>query len=213
MSTYPGQVVSGYGVSGFGLGGKLPYKIPSIGYYLSLLTHQYQGAPNLIAWLTTCLQPVLDAGVTFSQMVNAFDLDSAIGPQLDVLGQLVGANRTVGFQPSGGVSPVLTDPVYRVYIRAKIAQNQWNGSIDSLYSLWPTLFPGGTITVIDNQNMTATIILSGAFLSIYQDLITNGYIIPRPEGVLYDYTFATLPILGFDQNNTFVAGFDIGHFA
>lgn len=218
VSSYPGPGrtgygVRGYGVSGFGFGGNLPFSNPSIGYYLSLLTHQYQNSPNLIAWLSACLQPFIDVGVLAGQMVNAFDLNAAIGPQLDVIGQIVGANRTVGFQPSGGVNPRLNDPTYRILLAAKIAQNQWNGQIDSLYTLWPTLFPGGTITFIDNQDMTATIILSGSFTSIDQDLIVNGYIIPRPEGVLYNYTFSMLPILGFDQNNTFVAGFDLGHFA
>lgn len=208
-----GYNTRGYGISGYGFGGNLPGLMPSIGYYLSLLTHQYQNSPKLLAWLQACLQPIIDAGVLAGQMVNAFDLDAAIGPQLDVLGQIVGASRTVGFQPSGGVSPTLTDATYRLLLRAKIAQNQWNGQIDSLYTLWPTLFPGGTITVLDNQNMTADIILAGVFSSIAQDLIINGYIVPRPEGVLYTYTFATLPIFGFDENNTFVAGFDLGHFA
>lgn len=218
MSLYPGPGktgygVRGYGVSGFGFGGNLPFEIPSMGYYLSLVSSQYQNSPKFLAWLQALLTPFIDAGVMAGLMVNAFDLDSAIGPQLDVIGQIVGANRTVGFQPSGGVSPRLNDLTYRMLIRAKIAQNRWNGQIRSLYTLWPTLFPGGTITFIDNQDMTATIILSGAFTSIAQDLITHGYIIPRPEGVLYTYTFATLPIFGFDQNNTFVAGFDLGHFA
>jgi hypothetical protein len=75
------------------------------------------------------------------------------------------------------------------------------------------LFSGGHITISDAQNMTATVLLSGTFSSIIQDLITNGYIVPRPEGVLYSYTFSQLPILGFDFNNSYVAGFDLGHFA
>jgi hypothetical protein len=96
---------------------------------------------------------------------------------------------------------------------AKIAQNQWNGKIGSLYPLWVQLFPGGRIAILDNQNMTATIILSGAFSSILQDLITNGLIIPRPEGVMYTYIFPVLPALGFDSAPSFIAGFDSGHWA
>jgi len=138
---------------------------------------------------------------------------SALGPQLDLLGSTVGAKRTVGFQPSNSVSPVLDDATYRIYIKAKIAQNQWDGTLPSLYPIWATLFPSGRIIIIDNQNMTATITLIGAFTSITKDLISNGYIVPRPEGVLYNYVFGTLPFFGFGSSPGFIAGFDTGHWA
>lgn len=204
---------TGFGAQPYGTGGGLPYVIPSLGYYLSLLTSQYQNALNLIAFLTACLQPFIDAGMLIAGMVNAFDLHAAIGSQLDMLGQIIGVGRAVTFQPTGGVSPILDDSTYRILLMAKIAQNQWNGSIDSLYSLWPTLFPGGQIAVIDNQNMSATIILSGAFTSILQDLISNGLIIPRPQGVQYNYEFPTLPVFGFGASNAYIAGFGTGHWA
>lgn len=180
-------------------------------YYLSLITSEYQGSANFLNWLGVVLGVISDIQQLFCGMVSNFDLDTAVGAQLDIIGQLIGANRVVGFQPTGGVSPTLDDVSYKIYLKAKIAQNQWSGQLDSLYGIWTSLFPGGFIDVIDNQNMTCTILLSGAFTSIMQDLITNGYIIPRPEAVQYNFSFATLPIFGFDQNNTFVAGFDLGH--
>jgi hypothetical protein len=61
--------------------------------------------------------------------------------------------------------------------------------------------------------MSVSFFLAGGFTSLIKDLISNGFIIPRPEGVLYDYTFATQPIFGFDLNTAFIAGFDTGHFA
>jgi hypothetical protein len=72
------------------------------------------------------------------------------------------------------------------------------------------LFPGGKIVLNDGQNMSCTILLSGSFTSIATDLINNDLIVPRPEGVLYNITFATLPVFGFDENNANVAGFDTG---
>jgi len=56
-------------------------------------------------------------------------------------------------------------------------------------------------------------LLSGSFTSIIQDLVTNGYIVPRPEGVEYTYAFPKLPAFGFDLNNAYVAGFDVGKWA
>jgi hypothetical protein len=142
----------------------------------------------------------------------AFDLDAAVGPQLDVLGVIAGQGRIVGFQPSGGVSPVLDDDTYRLLLKARVAQNHWDGKIDSLIAIWQSLFPRGTLIVDDAQNMTVSIFVAGAFTSIIQDLILNGYILPRPQAVLYDYSFATLPMLGFDRGDSYVAGLDVGHF-
>jgi len=185
---------------------------PPLSYYLGLLTSEFQNAPNLKAWLSAVLQVVADMNVCAAGANAAFSVDTAVGVQLDVIGAIIGASRTVPFQPSGGVSPILDDDSFRILIMAKIAQNQWDGSISSLYTLWAQLFPGGRIVVDDQQNMTAIIILSGVFTSIVEDMITNGLIVPRPEGVEYTFSFPTLPIFGFDQNNANVAGFDLGHF-
>ena len=167
----------------------------------------------MLAFLRVLLQYVDDVAQCIATFNTAFDVDFAEGVQLDTVGAIVGASRRVGFQPSNGVSPVLDDDTYRIFIKARIALNQWDGNIDSLQPIWSTLFQGGTIVIEDQQDMTAEIFLTGAFSSIIQDLIINGYIVPRPQAVLYTYTFSTLPIFGFDQDNAFIAGFDHGHWA
>ena len=181
-----------------------------ISYYTGLLTSEYTNASKFKQWLTSVLSIADDISTCLANMTGAFDLDYAIGAQLDILGQIVGIGRTVSFQPSGGVSAVLDDTTYRILIKATIANNQWDGKIGSLYPIWNNLFPGGHITIVDNQNMTANIILTGSFTSIIQDLITNGLIVPRPESVAYTYLFGSLPFFGFDRNDSFIAGFDTG---
>jgi hypothetical protein len=204
-----------YGTQGYGTGGygNQPIENLPIGYYKSLLTHQYAlpAAPKLNKLLQVLLRKFDDVSQVLVRMDTALDLDAAVGAQLDMLGATAGAARTVNFQPRNGVSPILDDTTYRLYIKAKIAQNQWDGSISSLYPIWQTLFPGGSIIILDNQNMTADITLKGTFTSIIQDLITNGYIVPRPEGVLYNYLFGTLPFFGFGSSPGFIAGFGEGH--
>jgi hypothetical protein len=282
MSTSPGSFGSGaFGSGPFGgLAGA--GVMPPSSYYLQLLTSEYKGtnAPNLQAWLTVLIQPFIDAGALASVMYNYFDVNAAVGVQLDILGQIVGVGRILPFNPTqvnttlstpittinsptvfqtasiagmsveqsievgtGGdlesvviteflsgdpvavftkphsfgepitasVSAVLNDFNYRILIKAKIIQNQWNGQIGSLWTSWQQLFPGGVIYVIDNQNMTATIILSGSFSALIQDMILNGMIVPRPETVEYTHTFSTLPIFGADLNSPYIAGADLGH--
>jgi hypothetical protein len=193
--------------------GSFPVQSLPPSYYQSRLTSEYSPGPSpqFNQWLSAVISIATDATSCLSSIATAFDLDYAIGVQLDVLGQIVGIGRTVNFQPSNGVSPVLDDTTYRLLIRATIAQNQWDGRIGSLYPAWEQLFPGGSISIVDTQNMAATILVTGAFTSIIQDLIVNGLIVPRPQAVSYTFVFGTLPFFGCDSNNAFVAGVDAGH--
>lgn len=205
----------GFGTGGFGQGtwGNAPAFLQPLGYYTGILTSQYAQSPNWLAWLTAALTPLDQTTYCLAMFGPSFDLDGATGAQLNALGQIIGQGRTVPFQPSDSVSPVLDDTTYRLLLKARIAQNNWDGTIDSLQAIWQNLFPGGKIVVQDAQNMSASIILTGAFSSILVDLIQNGMIVPRPEGVLYNYVVGNLPAFGFDQSNTYIAGFDTGHFA
>lgn len=187
------------------------FKLP-VSYYLNLFTSQYKLSTKLQAWQAALVQPIDDLTTCMAGFVDDYNLNEGVGNQLDVLGQIIGVSRTVPFQPSDGVSPILDDTTYLLLLRATQAKNNWDGKTVSLYPIWQRLFPGGSLVVHDNQDMTATIIIGGGFTSIESDLITNGLIVPRPEGVLYNYVFATLPIFGFDLNNSEIAGFDVGHF-
>lgn len=204
---------SGYGSGRYGIADQGPIAPLSIYYYLNLLTSEYKASPNLNANLTSVLQLFADVQACNATMTEKFDLDFAQGPQLDTLGVIAGVSRTVAFQPSGGVSPILDDDTYRLLIKATIANNQWDGERGSLYAIWRTLFPSGRIVVIDNQNMSATVVISGGLSSIIQDLISNGYIVPQSEAVQYTFLFSTLPVFGFGPANAFIAGFNDGVWA
>jgi hypothetical protein len=170
----------------------------------------YSNANLFHDWLLSVLNIANDISNLLSSIQGAFDLDFAIGAQLDILGLNMGVSRIVPFQPSGGASPVLDDDTYRLLLQATRANNNWDGTIGSLYPIWNLLFPGGQITILDNQNMTATIIMTGSFSLIVQDLINNGMIVPRPQAVNYTYEFGSTPFFGFDLNNSFIAGWDTG---
>lgn len=216
----PGYGTGGYGQSGYG---NQPIQSLPIGYYIGLLTHEYVHSPKLNALLYVLLKKFDDVSQCLTKLDTALDLDSAVGAQLDMLGVIAQAGRVLPFQPSFGVSPILSDDNYRIYIKAKIGQNQWDGTTTSLYTLWHQLFPTTTIVVADNQNMSATLFIGGLPSSILIDMIAgyavngdtsgtvqNGLIVPRPEGVEYNFEIGNLPVFGFDLDNAFVAGFDVG---
>jgi hypothetical protein len=215
-----------YGAGGYGRGGygNQPLETLPIGYYTSLLSSEYVNSPKLNALLLVLLRKFDDVTNCMVNLDTALDLDSAVGAQLDMLGTIAGVGRTLTFQPSFGVSSVLDDATYRTCIKAKIAQNQWDGTIDSLYAVWYKLFPSATIVIADNQDMTATLFIGGLPSSILLDLIAgyavggattgvirSSLIVPRPEGVQYSFSVGALPAFGFGSSPGFIAGFGEGH--
>lgn len=205
--------LTGFDAAGFGGSGSFaPIEAETRQYYQALLTSEWQGSEKFITWLNAVISPLFDLILFLVSVDPSFDLSMASGGRLDILGSIVGVSRVVPFIPSNGVSPILDDNTFRILINATIIRNQFSGQNDgTLQTLWSNLFPGGTIIIDDQQNMTATVIAAGNFTSIITDLINNGFIVPRPEGVQYTFTLPTLPIFAVDQNNTVAAGVDLGH--
>lgn len=184
-----------------------------IEYYLSLVTSQYSNSTNFKTWLLKAISTVNDNTITANQMIAAFDVDTAIGAQLDIIGELVGRKRMVNFEPLDGSSFVLDDTNYRVLIKAKIVQNQWKGTIAELTSTWKILFPDGDIIITDNQDMSMNVVISGNLTFLTRDLIRNGYIVPKPQGVKINYYFGETQFFGYDIENQYIAGYDHGEWA
>ncbi|CQR71692.1 hypothetical protein SOV_04880 [Sporomusa ovata DSM 2662] len=180
----------------------------AIDTYLNLVTSQYRDSPNFINWLTTALQKGEDITELLSQFESKFDIDTAVGKQLDTLGELIGRSRKLTFQPSNGVSPILDDEPYRTVLKAKIAINQWDGTIPGVYEYWNVLFPQLYLEIYDNQDMTMDIIVVGLSSTLLQQLLQNGYLTPKPEGVRVNYITVNRPIFAYDMDTTAMKGYD-----
>ena len=208
--------------------------------YLALIPSENASKPNFMAAVAALTQPFVDEQNQLIYASTAFNLDTAVGAQLDVVGQWVGISRLVAtpisgiffafdtagvgwdqgswqglYDPSTGVVS-LPDDAYRVLIRAQIASNHWDGTMPSLVALMLTVFAGtGTLVFAqDNQNMTITIGIAGTLPpAIDLALLKGGYIVPRPSGVGVSYLTTSVggsPLFGFDVSNSYVAGFDTG---
>lgn len=196
-----------------------PTFAPPLSYYVDLFTSEYRTgtSKSIQVNFATLMQPIADINTCAALINGDYELGTlaqpqAVGVQLDIIGQILGQSRVMPFQPSMSVSPILDDATYTLLLLAKQGINNWNGKIQSLYPLWQLLFPGGSIIFIDNQNMSATIILAGTFTSIQSDLIVNGLIVPRSETVQYSYIIgADFPLFGADLDNSYIAGADLGH--
>lgn len=159
----------------------------SIDKYLNNITSQHRDRPKYIAWLSSSLNIIDHAYIMTKNMDNDFDLDNAIGNQLDVLGQIIGRKRTLTFQPLNGFDPIMDDETYRLVLKAKVAMNNWDGKLESAYEIWNNIFDDIGMQLQDNQDMSLTAYVTGYVNQIRQDLIQHGYIVPKPEGVRINY--------------------------
>lgn len=162
----------------------------AINKYLDNITSQHRDKPKFISWLSSNLK-IIDGTYLLLKSIDAnFDLDNAIGKQLDILGEVIGRKRTLTFQPLNGFSPVLPDEYYRLILKAKVAMNNWDGTIPQMYEIWNGVFGNDgdlDLQLQDNQDMSFNAYIDGYVDQIQQDLIQHGYIVPKPEGVRINY--------------------------
>lgn len=193
--------------------------------YLNLITSQHKTKPLYKAYVTAFLnqlsQGTLSEGqnepLTKSGIVNCYlstndlyKVDTAVGSQLDVIGQFVGINRKLPVASQNITNP-LTDDTYRLLVKAKILRNNWDGTFKGIYDILDKLFPDYPWELIDNQDMTITFnIIYANIPDEIEDLFTLGYIVPKPSGVKINYNIQNSQAFGWDKETDFVAGWDTG---
>lgn len=189
--------------------------------YIDLITEEHRDKPKFVATVAASVSPFVKIQDVLRSFPAAFDVDTAVGVQLDVVGQWVGIGRRVKtpitnvymewdstaelgwdagiwkgqFDPDDGLT-LLPDDSYRLLIKAKIAANNWDGTIPGAYQIWETVFKGSYLIIEDLQDMTMTVGVSGVALSTLDTkLLQDGYLVVKPAGVrIRDY--AIIPVAG-----------------
>lgn len=125
--------------------------------YTDLIAGYHVGKDRYTAWVFTITEPLRIARERLAALREDFDVDTAVGAQLDAVGVRVGVSRILpmtltdvyfALDDTGGIGldlgvwkgvydPVdgtttLGDETYRAVIKAKIAQNHWDGTRGSL---------------------------------------------------------------------------------
>jgi hypothetical protein len=183
--------------------------------YLALITSEHNTKPRFVATVEASVAPFAALQVVMRKFVQDFDLDSAIGSQLDAVGLWIGVTRRVAIPLEGfyftwddtvqtgwdnGVWIGLGDPlsgftdlpddIYRAVLKAKVRANNWKGDIPGAYEIVQQAFPtlGAGLTIQDNQDMTMTVTIDeDALPAVERAIITEGYIPFKPAGVTANY--------------------------
>lgn len=207
--------------------------------YLDLITSEHRSRRNFEGVVTTAIAPIAEVqDFIDSSMLPAWDIDTAVGAQLDQIGEWIGVardaevpltdvyfswNRTkeLGWEhgywqgkydPSTGIVS-LADQTYRIVLYAKIASNVWDGSVGTMSSVWNgSVGAMSKLIVMDHQDMSITLGLKGiAPNAVMTYILISGRIALKPEGVrIRKYVIAKQQIFGFDVANDIIQGFDAG---
>ena len=187
--------------------------MPDVQRYLNMVTSQHQNKPKFKAWLTAPLTLVDDVAALVDVFDSKFDIDYAEGSQLDIVGQILGIARLVTFQPTDGSDPYLDDNMYRLILKAKILRNQWDGTIVQMYEMWNQVFSDAIFVLQDNQDMTLNVLVIGLSTQMEKDLTTNGYIIPKPQGVSMSFSYSDDPFFAYGLDTQDFKGYAEGYWA
>jgi hypothetical protein len=165
-------------------------------YYANLLILQYNGKPKASAMIEAVVLPVFMKQLPVA-VQNAFDIDTAVGVQLDVIGKYVGAGRNA-YTLTGPIT--LTDTDFRTLIKMVIIKNNSGSSLATIQSLLAANFPG-QIFVSDNQTMGLNYVLVDSLgtSDLLEVIVLGGYL-PRPMGVSVSATIVPAhdnPFFGF----------------
>lgn len=174
---------------------------------------QYRNSPKFLQWIATGptiaasrLEPVINT------LIDSYDVDVVTGNLLDVIGRIVGIVRpTVRFSETNvfgylgnpsytgyDVAPYigdnesnetpLSDDLYRILVKAKIAKNISDATYDSIIQLATFVLGIQVTALIDYEDFTFRLGLDQTPSLQAQYLLQNFDIIPRPHGTkMLDY--------------------------
>ena len=150
-----------------------------VNYYKSLIILQYRNKPKVLDTIDAFVRPT--AMDLLPQAVNdAFNLDSAIGVQLDTLGKYIGVTRKINTFTQ---LIILSDSDYRTLLKIKRALNSIGSSLSDIQSFIVSNL-NRAMFVIDNANMSMSFFFDSSLitLDLVQALIRQG-LLPKPMGV------------------------------
>lgn len=179
--------------------------------YLPLIPGGNRNKPKFVATVELLTGALSSICQTLQDMPRMFDIDHAVGEQLDMVGEWVGFSRRVSvpltgvffswntpglgwnegswkgpFEASDG-TVLLDDATYRTFLKIRIWTNYWHGDQGSAVAWAQAVvsgYFGATVTLLDNQNMTANLYVSGSPSAVVSALINQGFFPPRPLGVV-----------------------------
>lgn len=149
-------------------------------YYADLLILQYKTQPKARATISALTDKVI-ADSLLLDVINGFNLDTAVGKQLDTLGKYLGLSRVVKVKIGSPETTVLTDDQYRLLLQLKLVCNTSYSATSQIRNALFQIFPDD-IRVFDNRTMKMEYQLSMMFNGL-ENVIIAEELLPFPMGL------------------------------
>jgi hypothetical protein len=145
-------------------------------YYQDLLILQYKNKPKARGHIASNVSPLIIFELS-NAVKNGYNIETAIGKQLDVLGKYAGISRVLS---DGSITELQDDTNFRKFVKFKIVKNYSNHSLQSIDKMFYDFF-GVLVKVDDNFDMSIN-------YTIYGDLtlakiLKFENLFPKPMGV------------------------------
>lgn len=169
-----------------------------ISIYQDLIPGQNQNQPNFMATIAASVQPFADISSVIQSFPVVYDIDEAVGSNLDTVGLWIGVTRfltepinayfsfdteglgfnqaswfTTGDATSGIVS--LDDETYRLLLLSKVGANHWNGTKEGAYNAWDTLFGAETVTIVAPDSSGVNVPISALANGVQSEITAEIY--------------------------------------
>lgn len=149
-------------------------------YYSNLLILQYHNKPKAKATVEAVTSVLPDELI--QEVNNGFNVDTAVGKQLDTLGSIVGVDRSYIDEDE---YKLLNDDDFRILIKLKIISNSSNFSHKSIDDALYDFF-GNEIRMDSTGNMEMTYFVPKGKTNLILAAIQKE-VLPRPMGVRVAY--------------------------
>ena len=207
--------------------------------YTELIAGYHFDKPNFQNWVFVLTEPLRLARQRLAELQANFDVDTALGVQLNAVGRRVGVSRTLPtkltgvyfeldnselgldkgvwkgkFDPSDGTT-TLDDETYRSVIKAKILSNSWNGENGTLPEFLSAVMSyfGIDAKMLDLQDLQtmhiALNLTKDSTPPIVWELISRRIVDITAAGVSMQIV-DNVPWFGLDYNTASVKGLDEG---
>lgn len=170
---------------------------------VALLTQQFKDKRLVRKLLRSWVKPLQEIEAVAFDLLEARDIDLAVGVQLDLLGTLVGASRGA-----------YGDAVYREQIKTQILVNKSNGTVPEILTIFARIVPDLSVVFTQLAGAAFTIQTFGVTDSDTADFLAAVLAKIKAAGVgslltvdQYEVPFA---MSGDDDEGD---GFDVGQFA
>ena len=170
---------------------------------------QYRNKSKAVQWYGIVPTLGLEICTAFEAVRTSYDIDMAVGEQLDVIGRIVVIDRSfessvswdsllwgqpvaqwggdnIQWQSTGmTINNEVSDAIFRTLIKAKIAKNNSDATLDGIVEALLYITGAIDIQVVDNEDMTMSVSFGSELDAITRFVLDTFDIVPRPQGVQF----------------------------